>query len=174
MCRNWITYMAQRVDKGFFPTGELKSKAVQEAVQRHFGVHNDWLCWHNQTRRKLRKADADLVGQFAAIPTHFPEVVMDNPFGRIIEMISLAEMFDIAAPSMPYYVDKYVRGVVWTGYHQQYDRLVLPNKDKLRHFWKAVEGIASKSEPCRRHGIHSVIQRNAAAIEVLRSLTHNE
>lgn len=169
MCRNWITYMAQRVKDAHIYYGNTppKNRVVQDAIERHFDFEDHWFEWHCHERRKMRKADAELVGRFGAIPTHFPEVVMDNPFGRIMQMIPLADMFEID--------DRFAFRAplpMWTGGHKQMRRFVEDNRNKLRHFWAAVERLGSKSEPCRRHGIHTVIQRNAAAIEVLRTLTN--
>lgn len=145
MCREWVRYMAQRVNS---PTSHDKDRTrsvVETAVIHHFGASDDFLRWHfHKSRRPRSKVAIEVAGEYASLPTHFVEVVMSNRYGHIEQMIPCHE-----AASYAYYCPytrKDISMQVWTGWTKSYNNVISVNQWRHRLFMNALQRACRRKE----------------------------
>jgi hypothetical protein len=148
MCREWVRYMAQRERIGqthdICRTSSIVKKSVIDALR----VSDDWFRWHYVPRPRS-KAGKEVAGNYEKLPTHFVEVVMDNKYGRIEQMIPC----HIAANWSGHWSIGGNRENMWTGWTKGYRDVIALNAQRHRNFMRALERACGRKEACKLTGI---------------------
>lgn len=145
MCREWVRYMAER-EQWFATHGnERTSNVVKRYVREALNAGDDMFRWH-YTKRPRSKVGKEVAGDYERLPTHFIEVVMDNRYGRLSQMIPCHIAAEIGTPNI---------GPInnWTGWVRGWRDVIDVNRVMYRRFTKALERACCRTEACKLTGL---------------------
>lgn len=151
MCREWVRYEAERIVSYRGTHDPLRtSEVVKRSIMSALNVSDDWLIWHRMKNKRVGKKQAEVAGEFGALPTHFPEIVYSNRYGHLLQLIPC----HIAASIPPYsWNDINHPHKLWTGWAKGYSNVISTNIHTHRQFIKALERACTRSEACKLTGL---------------------
>lgn len=148
MCREWVRYMAERVQLHETHSRERTSVVVKQYVLDALGATDDWFRWHYVPRPRS-KAGREVAGSYERLPTHFIEVVMDNRYGRIEQMVPC----HIAAQWTERWGYDGKHASLWTGWTKGYRDVTSVNDQRYKQFMRALERACGRKEACKLTGL---------------------